>query len=566
MRRNIATTGLIVLAVALVWLAAAPTGHGQDPLPEVFAEAVGQANLRSGPGIDYPVVGEIAAGTRYRVLARHSLVPWLRLDVATTGGAAWVYAELVTVTGNLAGVPPVDGFDPVGTSTTAISPTSGASPAPTATALAPTATPTAAGPVATTLGDANVRFGPGVEYPAITEVPAGASFRVVERHSLVPWVRVVLPDSPVETGWIYREIVEIAGDLSQVPMTNAIQFGYPTLTPTPQTVTVNGAPWNGAAVAAGELAESLGKAMHEYLLAQGYAPYTDQFGSVFVLDLSTGDTFTLNDGVAYSGMSLTKIPILVTYFQRHDGSLTADEAFLVADTMMCSENITTNQLLDQIGEGDPFRGAQRVTALMQSLDLRGTFILRPYVILENEPSIDVGTITTGADQSSARPDRFNQMLPRDLGWLLAGIYQCAANETGLLMERYPNDFDAHECRQMLYAMDANVINVFTEAGVPPDTPVLHKHGWIQDTHGDAAIVLGPDTAYVFVAALYGEDWLEFEFSSPVIAELSRLAWNALNPSAPVETTDIGVVPDLCDPRSDPVMVALRSDRLPMIGR
>ena len=222
MRRNIATTGLIVLAVALAWLAAAPTGHGQDPLPEVFAEAVGQANLRSGPGIDYPVVGEIAAGTRYRVLARHSLVPWLRLDVATTGGAAWVYAELVTVTGDLAGVPPVDGFDPVGTSTTAISPTSGASPAPTATTLAPTATPTAAGPVATTLGDANVRFGPGVEYPAITEVPAGASFRVVERHSLVPWVRVVLPDSPVETGWIYREIVEIAGDLSQVPMTNAI--------------------------------------------------------------------------------------------------------------------------------------------------------------------------------------------------------------------------------------------------------------------------------------------------------------------------------------------------------
>ena len=565
MRPHMAITAAIVLAAAVIWLAAAPVGSGQDSLPEVFAEAVGQANLRSGPGIDYPIVGEIAAGTRYRVLARHSLVPWLRLDVPAIGGPAWVYMDLVTVTGNLAQVPPVAAFDPVETPAAAATPTASA-PAPSPTALAPTATPTAAGPIATTLGEANIRFGPGVEYPAITEAPAGASFRVVELHALVPWVRVALPDSPIATGWIYREIVEITGDLSQTPVTNAIQFGYPTLTPTPQTVVVSGAPWNDAPIAAGELAGTLGKTMHEYLLEQGFAPYTDQFASVFVLDLTTGDTFTLNDGVAYSGMSLTKIPILAAYFQRHDGPLTPDEAFLVADTMMCSENITTNQLLDQIGDGDALRGAQRVTAFMQSLDLRGTFILRPYVIREDEPSIDVGTIITGADQSSARPDRYNQIVPSDLGWLLAGVYQCAANETGLLMERYPNDFDAQECRQILYAMDANAINVFIEAGVPPGTPVLHKHGWIPDTHGDAGIVLGPDAAYVFVAALYGEDWLEFELSSPVIAELSRLAWNALNPSALVEATDIGIVPDVCDPRSDPVMTALLSDSLPMIGR
>jgi len=569
MQRRAITLSTIILAAVVGWLAAAPAGHGQGPLPEVFAEAIGQANLRQGPGIEYPLVGEIGAGARYRVLARHSQVPWLQLDVPAIAGAVWVYADLVTITGDLAQVPASNDFPPVETPHALVTPVQDVSPEPTVTALLPTATPTAAGPVATTLGDANVRFGPGTEYPAIIEVPAGTRFRVVELHTLVPWVRVALADAAdavVETGWIFREIVEIEGDISQVPMTNAIQFGYPTLTPTPQTVIVNGAPWRDAAAAPGELAETLGKAMHEYLLQEGYAPYTDQFGSVFVLDLTTGDTFTLNDGVAFSGMSLTKIPILVTYFQRHDGPLTADEAFLVADTMMCSENITTNQLLDQIGDGDPYRGAQRVTALMQSLDLRGTFILRPYVIRDDEPTIDVGTITTGADQSSARPDRFNQMLPRDLGWLLAGIYQCAANETGLLMERYPNDFDAHECRQMLYAMDANVINVFTEAGVPPGTPVLHKHGWIEDSHGDAAIVLGPDTAYVFVAALYGEDWLEFEFSSPVMAELSRMAWNALNPSAPVDATDIGVVPDLCDPRSDPVMTALLSDSLPMIGR
>lgn len=118
---------------------------------------------------------------------------------------------------------------------------------------------------------------------------------------------------------------------------------------------------------------------------------------------------------------------------------------------------------------------------------------------------------------------------------------------------------------MLYALDSNEIGVFLEAGVPDGVRVLHKHGWISDTHGDAGIVVQPDSAYVFVATLYSEDWLEFEHSSPVIAELSRMTWNALNPDNVLEAAHSTTVPATCDPRSDPVMEALRSASLPMIG-
>ncbi|MBN1964665.1 MAG: serine hydrolase, partial [Anaerolineae bacterium] len=519
MRNRHAVIAALCILVGLAWLIAAPVSGARGPslqgtpAPDVYAEALGQANLRGGPGIDYALVGAIEAGTRYRVLARHALVPWLRLEYPPAApGDAWVYADLVRVTGDLSLVPAVNGFElpPAETPTPADPVVSTAAPI-------PTLTPTLAGPIVTTLGTANVRFGPGLEYPLIAEVPEGASYRVLAFHALVPWVQIALPESPDGTGWIFRDIVTISGDTSQTPVTNAIQFGYPTLTPTPQTVIVNGVPWHDAPAAPGTLASTLGEPIHLYLLEQGFAPYTHQFGSVFVLDLQSGDTFTLYDGVAYSGMSLTKIPILVTYFQRHSGPLSWDEAFLIADTMMCSENITTNQLLEIVGNGDSLRGAQRVTALMQSLDLRGTFLMRPYVLREDEPPIDAGTIQTGLDQSSARPDLYNQMMPKDLGWLLAGIYQCAQDETGLLMERYPDDFNAQECRQMLRAMDANEIGVFIEAGVPDGTRVIHKHGWINDTHGDAGIVIGPRGAYVFVAALYADDWLEFELSAPAIA-------------------------------------------------
>ena len=263
-------------------------------------------------------------------------------------------------------------------------------------------------------------------------------------------------------------------------------------------------------------------------------------------------------------MSLTKIPILVTYFQYHSGPLSRDEAFLVADTMMCSENLTTNELLAQIGSGDPLRGAQRVTATMQTLGFGGTFILRPYTVLPDEPVVEVGTIRTGADQTRARPDPTNQIVPAELGWLLASVYQCAQGQGGLLLERFPTAFTPQECRQILTAMDANTIGVFLEAGVPGTARVMHKHGWIGDTHGDAGIVFGPESAYVFVAVLYEEDWLEFDDSAPVIGELSRLAWNALNPSAPVEMISEGIVPAECDPRSDPVMALLLAPSLPAL--
>jgi beta-lactamase class A len=387
----------------------------------------------------------------------------------------------------------------------------------------------------------------------------------VERHTLVPWTRVALDESPTGTGWLYNDVIEITGDLSDVPLTNAIQFAYPTLTPTPQTIVVSGAPWTNAPIPSGTLASTLGAQINDYLLQQGFAPFSDRLASVFVMDLKTGDTFTINDGIAFSGMSLTKIAILAAYFKQINGPLSADQAFLVADTMMCSENLTTNQLLEEIGNGDALRGAQRVTAFMQGLGLNGTFIMRQYVTNPDEPPLSVGTIQTGADQRSTQPDQSNQIVPKDLGWLLAGIYQCAENDTGLLVDRYSNDFDAQKCRRMLYAMDANQINVFLEAGVPTGTRVIHKHGWISDTHGDAGIVIGPDSAFVFVAVLYGRDWLEFDQSSVVIAELARMTWNALNPSQPLAAIKPGTVPAECDPRSNPVMTSLMSANLPMPG-
>ena len=91
---------------------------------------------------------------------------------------------------------------------------------------------------------------------------------------------------------------------------------------------------------------------------------------------------------------------------------------------------------------------------------------------------------------------------------------------------------------------------------------MHKHGWIDDTHGDAGIVIGPGGAYVLVVVLHSDEWLLFDQTSPTIAELSRLAWNWLNPDTPLDEVHMREVPAECNPRQDPVMRALLEGELP----
>ena len=242
--------GMVVGALTVPHSRAYGPAAQQTPGPEVYAEAIGQANLRQGPGLEYPVAGEITSGTRYRVLARHAVYPWLRLEYPAVP-EAWVYRDLVTVSGDLSLVPVVDDIPPTATEAPPVPADDPllAPPSPTPASTSPTATSTPAGPIVTTLGKANVRYGPGTEYPTIVEAAEGESYRLLEIHALVPWVRIDLPESATGSGWIYREIIEITGDTSQVPVTNVTHYSVPELTPTPQTVVINGAPWQNAPAA-----------------------------------------------------------------------------------------------------------------------------------------------------------------------------------------------------------------------------------------------------------------------------------------------------------------------------
>lgn len=538
-RRLIALWMLVGLlaATAAVLAQANPTG--------VTAEALGMANLRAAPGTDADLVGQIVSGTRYPVIGRSEFFPWLLLGRVDDGAAlGWVFNDLVDVQGNLSAVPLTDqviGSLPGPTVTmSTLAPAVTGSPAAPSTpgAAAPTAEPTAvpAGAVTgTVLGEINVRYGPGVDYPRIGVARAGDTLNIVRWHTSMPWVEVTYPASPSGTGWVAVDLIQVNGTLTSLPSTSQTSFALPSLTPTPSPVDSVAVLGEESVPVSPEFA-ALGDELFGMMLAAGFDPATSRLGSFFVLNLETGEALGTGTDIAFSGMSVNKLAIMADYFRLLDSPPNDLQANTVAEAMICSENISTNEMLSTIGGGNPYRGGESVSAFLEELGLGNTFIFTPYA---NDPFITPEppmTRVTEANQQVTQPDLYNQLTTDEAGSLLNAMYQCAYHDRGPLMDTFPGQFNSTECRQMIEVISHNKIGSLIEVGIPADVRIAHKHGWINDSHGDAALVFSPGGDYIFVVVLHNPEWLNFGESAPLIEEMSRTVYNYFNPDAPMAET------------------------------
>jgi beta-lactamase class A len=261
---------------------------------------------------------------------------------------------------------------------------------------------------------------------------------------------------------------------------------------------------------------------------------TGGVASVFILDLQTGSEVNINGDVPMSAQHIMKIPLIVETYRVLEGLPSLSQRQLISDTLVVSsENEAANALLHVIaGAEDPYQGAQALTAAMQRLGLSNTFMLAPFdqplrpgTQIPETPANSVETLRT-------RPTETMQTTAEDIGTLLSMIYYCAKGQGGTLVAAYPNEGWQGECLQILEYMEKNKIGSLLEEGIPPGTPLAHRHGWISDTHADAGIVFTPAGDYVIVEFLYKPDWLEWELSSPLLADISRAAYNYFNFDAP----------------------------------
>ena len=272
---------------------------------------------------------------------------------------------------------------------------------------------------------------------------------------------------------------------------------------------------------------------------QVYEQDTSGMASVFIMDLNTGAEININAGEAVSALDLMKIPIVLETYHTIDQLPTLSQRQLISDTLVVNpENTSANELLALIGaEGDPVQGAAQVTATMQRLGLANTFIVGPY-----DAGLPAGQRTPETPANSvevlrANPSPVMQTTAEDIGTLLSMIYYCATGQGGALPAAFPGEDWQRECLEMLDYMQKNKIGSLLEEGVPSEVNVAHRHGWTGDTNVDAGIVFSPGGDYVIVEVLYKPEWLEWEVSAPLMADVSEATYNYFNLDNPhVEET------------------------------
>jgi len=257
--------------------------------------------------------------------------------------------------------------------------------------------------------------------------------------------------------------------------------------------------------------------------------------SVFIKDLKTGGEIRISSNIAYSGMSLMKIPIMAEVYRQLDEAPDVETYQLLTETLGSeSGNFTANLLLRQIGGGDSYAGVDRLTSSMRFLGLTNTFMGTPY----DQSDVTPPAIVTEANSRTdvwANPDPYMQTTPEDIGLLLEMIYQCSQGG-GALMVAYPGSFTTDECQQMLDIMKSNVITdaegipTLLRGGLPDGTPFAHKHGWDFDTRADASIAFTPGGDYVLVVFLNTpQEWVDWDLANGVMVDAARAAYNYFNP-------------------------------------
>ncbi len=257
-------------------------------------------------------------------------------------------------------------------------------------------------------------------------------------------------------------------------------------------------------------------------------------GSIFIMDLQTGEEISINADVALSGLSVVKVAIMLETYRAIDGEPNFDQQKLLEETAVHSGNFSANLLLDVVaGQDNAYLGSDILTESMQKLGLENTFIVTPY---EEPNRPEKTTMTTPANSRTdinTFPDPTMQTTAEDMGTLLSMLYYCAKGG-GTLLAVYPGEITPEECQSLIDLMALNVEGNLIRFGVPEEVKVSHKHGWATNTHGDAGIVYSPAGDYIIVEYLTDPetDWLNYETSFPLLREVSRTVYNFFNRDDP----------------------------------
>jgi hypothetical protein len=259
--------------------------------------------------------------------------------------------------------------------------------------------------------------------------------------------------------------------------------------------------------------------------------YLQSMGSRQSLHYAIRGGDLLTPDIAFTAASTIKIPIMISVLRRTAATTPEAVVTLLERMIAFSENPPADTLMSTYL--DEVRGPLIVSEDLAALGMENTFLAGFFYL--GAPLLQLyETPANSRNDIFLDPDIYNQTVPSEAGRLLAAIYTCAEDGSGLLTETFPGEITQAECQLMVDVLAGNRIGLLIEAGLPPEARVAHKHGWVQELDGqlrsmsDVAIVFTPGGDYVLNIFLYDSSRLDFDQGNRLFARLSQTVYNFFN--------------------------------------
>ena len=160
-------------------------------------------NVRGGPGIEYDILTTVPRGTRAEIVGIGPQNQWLYVELDALTEPAWIFKDLTTVFGSLAGVRQIASWQ-VG------------QPAQPGPPEEPGTANEGDRPLAITYSSiVNVREGPGENYNVLIAVGQGTRARILGLDPTEAWYLVEI-DGIDQLGWIFEDLTVLVGSLNNV--------------------------------------------------------------------------------------------------------------------------------------------------------------------------------------------------------------------------------------------------------------------------------------------------------------------------------------------------------------
>jgi beta-lactamase class A len=241
---------------------------------------------------------------------------------------------------------------------------------------------------------------------------------------------------------------------------------------------------------------------------------------LFLLHIPTGEEIAINADVAYSGMGTMKLVIVQEVMRKLTAAPDPRASLLISETVSMPGVDAANELLALIGDGDAGAGVAELNRSLRRLGLQNTFMAAPF----DQPGPRANTLANSRTDITTRPDPFIQTTPREMGIVMQMLVECSRGG-GALLAAYRDSITQTECQQLLAYLRLNPVTDLIVSGLPRGTQAVHRHGYTSEVEGDVAVIWGPAGPYVLSIYLYRPSWLEWDFASETMRDLSRIVWD-----------------------------------------